>query len=173
MWRPWLVVASAILQMRSQRRCSDESGSLSYSAFCWHCLSLLPGKPRASPGTRCPGRYGRSKSAAYDQLAQSCAPIGPAGGEVNGENGEALSIPAGALTDSVNVCLSTLTADQLAAQVGPLPQGAQFLGGIVLTAEGHSFALPVTLSIPNNASISSDTQVLVAKTVDTGEMVTG
>lgn len=108
--------------------------------------------------------------ASTETLAASCEIIGPGGGTVVGDGGEVITIPPDAVETAINVCVTTSTASMLTEQIGTLPSGTRFLGGISLTLDGATLSQPATLRIPNDAAAAVEDQIVVAKTIDPGEL---
>lgn len=87
--------------------------------------------------------------------------IGPAGGTVSGPNGSSVVIPAGALSQNVDIAIA-----QSAAGAPPLPPGVTPVGDVyAFTPHGTAFAQPATLTVPFNPSqVPSGATLVLYKT---------
>lgn len=99
----------------------------------------------------------------------TCATIDASGGTVTAPTGESVTIPAGALTNSQSICISRLTYNTVVDQIGAFPTGATFVGGVSLDPEGLTFMSSVTLTIPNDAAVGTDIQLLVGRVFTTSQ----
>jgi hypothetical protein len=90
--------------------------------------------------------------------------IGPAGGTVTGSNGAMIVVPAGALTQTVD-----LQVTEISAGSANLPTGVDRVGAVyALTPHDTNFTVPVTVSLPfNPAQVSGGRTVQFLKTTDT------
>lgn len=96
-----------------------------------------------------------SDDPAAESTAPSTATIGPDGGTLSSPEGVTITVPAGALSEDVNL---TITA----APDAPVGAGAERVGpGFLLGPEGQTFAVPVEVTLPHAAS--ADTNVVVMK----------
>jgi hypothetical protein len=92
------------------------------------------------------------------------ATVGPTGGTVNGPSGASVVVPAAALAAD-----ATIGVEQTAAGAPLLPAGAKALGPVfAFTPHGTHFALPVTVTVPFDASaVPPGAKVVLVKTDDT------
>jgi uncharacterized delta-60 repeat protein len=74
--------------------------------------------------------------------------IGAAGGSVSGPGGSSVTVPAGALTASVNIQVQQSEAGSPALPAGFTAVGSMF----AFTPHGTAFAAPVTITLPFDAS---------------------
>jgi hypothetical protein len=90
--------------------------------------------------------------------------IGPAGGTVTGSNGAMIVVPAGALTQTVD-----LQVTEISPGTANLPAGVDRVGAVfALTPHDTTFAVPVTVSLPfNPAQVPGGRTVQFLKTTDT------
>jgi len=94
----------------------------------------------------CGGGSGEEADAAAE--AAEGAVVGPAGGTVTGPNGVTVVVPAGALASNV-----TIAVTQTSASAPALPGTLTGLGPMfALTPHGTTFALPVTITLPFDAT---------------------
>lgn len=86
--------------------------------------------------------------------------IGSAGGTVNGPNGAKVVVPAGALSQSINIAVAQSSTGAPALPAGLTAVGEMF----ALTPHGTQFATPVTITIPFNAAATNGATPLLYKT---------
>lgn len=84
--------------------------------------------------------------------ATAVALVGAEGGTITLDNGASVTIPAGALTEDVEVTVE-FVEDVSALGLAALPEGVEAGGGaLVLSPHGTTFELPVTVTMPTNLS---------------------
>lgn len=90
--------------------------------------------------------------------------IGPAGGTVTGSNGATMVVPAGALSQTVNLQITEIAASSASVPAGVQPASAIY----ALTPHGTTFAAPVTVTVPFDASrVPAGRTLQALKTTDT------
>jgi hypothetical protein len=90
--------------------------------------------------------------------------VGPAGGTLTFANGVVLDIPAGALSETVDISVSGFSCaevDQLFAAQSPSSHIKRCLGGFVAEPEGLTFAVPVKATLPVGALRSGEIPVAI------------
>ncbi|HSA29575.1 MAG TPA: hypothetical protein P5159_23850 [Phycisphaerae bacterium] len=80
-------------------------------------------------------------------------------------NGATLDIPADALPKDTEITVTTLLSQALEQQLGPLPEGFIFWGGICLDGAGTSLNKPVQITLPNPQGAQATDQLLVGEVV--------
>jgi hypothetical protein len=84
--------------------------------------------------------------------ATAVALVGAEGGTITLDNGASVTIPAGALTEDVEVTVE-FVEDLSALGLAALPEGVEAGGGaLVLSPHGTTFELPVTVTMPTSLS---------------------
>jgi hypothetical protein len=84
--------------------------------------------------------------------ATAVALVGAEGGTITLDNGASVTIPAGALTEDVEVTVEFVD-DLSALGLAALPEGVEAGGGaLVLSPHGTTFELPVTVTMPTSLS---------------------
>jgi hypothetical protein len=91
--------------------------------------------------------------------------VGPQGGAISAAGGEALIIPAGAVTRTVPVVIKPfdLTASGLT-----LPPGFTLLGGVTFSIPGAALQLPAELSLPLPVGFAAAGDVLLVRPIAIG-----
>ncbi len=111
--------------------------------------------------TACGGGDGSDSSSSGTTVTPPPASgIGSAGGTVNGPSGAKVVVPAGALSQNVNIAVA-----QSSTGAPALPSGVTTVGQMfALTPHGTQFATPVTLTIPFDAAATNGATPLLYKT---------
>lgn len=94
--------------------------------------------------------------------------IGPSGGTVTGSNGATIVVPAGALSQTVNLQITEINPAS-----ANLPAGAERVGAVyALTPHDTTFAVPVTVTVPfDPAQVPGGRSVTLQKTNDAARTV--
>lgn len=95
---------------------------------------------------------------------QPATGIGPAGGTVTGSNGATIVVPAGALSQTVDLRITAISAGAANVPAGVQPASAIY----ALTPHGTTFASPVTVTVPfDPAQVAAGLTLYALKTSNT------
>jgi hypothetical protein len=118
----------------------------------------------------CGGSDGGNAAPPAPAPAPAPAPtgIGPAGGTVTGSNGATVAVPAGALSQTVNIQVTEISPASVS-----LPMGVDRVGAVyALTPHDTSFAVPVAVNIPfDPAQVPAGSSARLMKTSDSARTV--
>jgi RHS repeat-associated protein len=104
------------------------------------------------------GHDGTVAPAYLSRLDSTYTPVGPEGGTATNSTGDVqVVIPAGALTQTINVNLTPFRSDQVLP--APLPPSSIFTHCVSLEPHGTTFQQPVTLRVKNDLGFAPGTLI--------------